>query len=123
MKRGCLLKFILLIPVLIGVIYYVGGKYGKQVADKAIIKFEEVFNNYLEDQELKIIENEYLDSVKVFVGDYLSGLSEDELKSVKSGKNEMIEFVKEKLSDVSLDSIDFTEIKEKFRSYARSKEN
>lgn len=123
MRRGCLLKFLLLIPVLIGVIYYVGGKYGKQVADKALIKFEEVFNNYLEDHKLKITENEYFDSVRVFVGDYLGGLSENELKSVKSGKDEMIEFVKDKLSDVSLDSLDFTEIKEKFRNYGRSKEN
>jgi len=123
MRRGCLLKFLLLIPVLIGVIYYVGGKYGKQVADKALIKFEEVFNNYLEDHKLKITENEYFDSVRVFVGDYLGELSENELKSVKSGKDEMIEFVKDKLSDVSLDSLDFTEIKEKFRNYGRSKEN
>ncbi|MBZ0178219.1 MAG: hypothetical protein K8F36_02925 [Melioribacteraceae bacterium] len=123
MKRGCLLKFILLIPVFIGIAYYVGGRYGKQVADRAIIKFEEEFNDYLEDQKLRIIESEYLDSVKIYVGDYLGELSENELKEVRSGKDEMIEFVKQKLSDISLDSADFLEIKKKFKNYGRTKEN
>lgn len=123
MKRGCLLKFILLIPVFIGIAYYVCGRYGKQVADRAIIKFEEEFNDYLEDQKLRIIESEYLDSVKIYVGDYLGELSENELKEVRSGKDEMIEFVKQKLSDISLDSADFLEIKKKFKNYGRTKEN
>lgn len=123
MKRGCVLKFLLLIPIVIGIIYYVGGKYGQKIVDTSINKFDDLFSTYLKEKKIEFEENAYLDSVKIIIENYLGELTESEVNEIKSGKNEVIEFIKTKLSDISIDSIVFNEIKYKIEEYERSKED
>ncbi len=113
MKRGCFFGFSLII-ILIGIVFYIGEKYGPEIYDYGNRKITEFYNEKIE-SELNNISGAYSDSVKMFLEKKMIALKD---KQIKLSKNQL-ENLKEQIGDLSkkslIDSTDFDKIKRIFK--------
>lgn len=113
MKRGCFFGFSFII-ILIGIVFYIGEKYGPQIYDYGHKKVTQFYNEKIE-SELNNISGAYSDSVKVFLQKKMDALKDEQIRLTKN----QLEKLKKQIGDLSkksiIDSTDFNQLKRIFK--------
>jgi len=110
MKLGCIFKLLAVFIILIGIGYYVADKYSDEILAFGKNKVDQFIEEKIERELDEIKSKELIDSLKVSVTNYFK---EKDYSQIKEELPNLIEKIKVELNTDAIDSLNFTEIKNK----------
>jgi len=118
MKKGCFFIFVV-IPVAIGVLYYVYQKYGDELIDKGNEQVVRLFGDKIKNEFENFEGGKYSDSLKIYFDDFLEKISEEKRELAEEKIKELYEDLKNTVDKNIGDSLNFENIKKVILDYGK----
>lgn len=120
MKKGCILKSVFILILLIGVGYHLYKEYGREFLEESK---DELLSLEYEDilKEIDLIpESDYTDSLKMVLNEMIELAESEGVEESQEQIDETLSSIKEYLDDNELNLDDYNEIKKLVEEYERS---
>ncbi len=120
MKKGCILKSIFFLIILVGVGYHLYKEYGRDFLEESkeeLLSLE--YEDILEEIEL-IPKSDYTDSLKQALDEMIELAESETVEESREQVDETLASIREYLEDNELDLEEYNEIKKLIEEYERS---
>ena len=120
MKKGCLLKAIFLIILIIGVGYHFYNEYGRKFLEETKDDLISLAYENLLDEIKKIPTSDYADSLKIILTEKFEQIQSESIEHSEKELDEVINSISDLLSDSKLELEEYTQIKKIIEDYEGS---
>ena len=120
MKKGCIVKSVFFLILLIGVGYHLYKEYGRKFLEESK---EELLSLEYEDilEEINLVpESDYTDSLKMALNEMIEMAESETVEASQEQIDETLSSIREYLDDNELDLEEYNEIKKLIEEYERS---
>ena len=120
-KTGCFFTSIIFVTIAIGIIFYIGKKYGSEWFEIGKGKVLEAVASDFDDKIKEIKPSGYKDSLLILVDKHVKKLNEYDLENIAIMEDSLqfIESLEEFISDKIIDSEEINKLTEIYKKYER----
>ncbi|NOX16810.1 MAG: hypothetical protein GXO87_00810 [Chlorobi bacterium] len=117
-KKGCFFVFVI-IPVSIGILYYLYQKYGEELIQKGNKQVIRLVGEKIQNEFKELNGGKYSDSLKVYFDDFMDKISEENRELAEKKIKEAYEELKNTVDKNIGDSLNFENIKKVLLNYEK----
>ena len=110
MKKGCV-KLVIFIPIVIGIIIYIIGKYGVDYWNSRKTEALQFVNESINEKFKELVPNKYSDSLKTEFIDYFNRLKNEKVEDVSKRVSEFYKSMENIVKDSIITELDFKKLK------------
>ncbi len=123
MKKGCFLTVIVVLTVILIGVFYLVRFHGEELIELGKDKLVEFAQNQIESDIEKLDDNEYVDSLKIVIGNYFEDIDKLDVEKELERIEEFSDDFEVILMDSKIDSAEFDFITNILVKYEQRKEN
>ena len=118
-KSGCFFTLVISTTIIIGIIFYIGKKYGPELWEAGKEKLITFAAEDLKSKIEKLKSNEYKDSLRILVNSQINRIKDFSYEDAKHDSLEFFEKVDEFIEDKIIDSDELSKLTEIYKKYER----
>ena len=118
-KSGCFFTTIVTITIVIGIIFYIGKKYGPELWEAGKEKLLSLAENDIKEKIDKVKESQYKDSLIVLINNEMERLKNFSFEEMEKDSSQFFEKVDEFIEDNVIDSEELSKLTKLYKEYER----
>lgn len=118
-KSGCFFTTISIITIAIGILFYIGKKYGPEILEAGKEKLLSIAENDINEKLDKVKESEYKDSLIVLINKKIDNLKNVSFGEMEKDSSEFFERLDDFIKDNIIDSEELSKLTEIYQEYER----